>query len=113
MKKTFNIGSVKLNLESNGFPKGLILKRDLTVKESRYIMYHLLGININTINEYDDKEEYKEYNDELTNSVNSWLRGDIDDEIIMEYAYDCSDEPMGIMNLIPIICYLKKRDIID
>lgn len=112
MKKTYNIGSVKLNLEPNGFPKGLILNRDLTVKESRHIMYHLLGININTLDEYDDKDEYKEYNDELTNNVNSWLRGDIDDETIMEFAGDCSDEPIGIMNLIPIICYLKKKDIL-
>lgn len=111
--KKYNIGSVKLNLETNGFPKGLILNRDLTVKESRYIMYNLLGININTIDDCYGRDEYKEYNIDLSNSVNSWLRGDIDDENLMEYAGDCADEPIGIMNLIPIVSYLKKKNIID
>lgn len=111
--KKYNIGSVKLNLENNGFPKGLILNRDLTVKESRYIMYNLLGININTIDDCYDRDEYKEYNIDLSNNVNSWLRGDIDDVSLMEYAGDCSDEPIGVMNLIPIIYYLKKKNIID
>lgn len=111
--KKYNIGTIKLELESNGFPKGLILNRNLTVKESRYIMRNLLGIDINTLDEYDDRDEYKEYNDELTNCINSWLKGDVDDDSVMEYAFDCSDESIGIMNLIPIICYLKKKNIID
>ena len=32
---------------------------------------------------------------------------------MMKYAGDCGDESIGIMNLVPLICYLKKKDIID
>ena len=49
---------------------------------------------------------------EYCDTVNAWLRGDTDDSAIMEFAFDCSDDPIGIMNLIPIICYLQKKGII-
>lgn len=111
--KIYNVGKVKINLEKNGFPKGLILKRDLSARECRHIMKTLLGIEINTREDVYDDEEYKDYNDELKETVNKWLIGEVDDSNIMEYAYDCSDEPIGIMNLIPIIQYLKKKKIID
>ena len=61
---------------------------------------------------FDSNEEYKEYNNDVCDTVNDWLIGNCDDDSIMEYAYDCSDEPIGIMNLIPIINYLKKLDIL-
>ena len=32
MKKKFNIGTVKLEMQDNGFPKGLVLKRNLNVR---------------------------------------------------------------------------------
>lgn len=111
--KRFNIGTVKMQMHSNGFTKGFILKRELDVKECRYILKNLLGIEVQTKEDCYDSEEYKDYNGELRYNVNRWLKGEFDDEIIMEYAHDCSDEHLGMMNLIPIICYLKKRDIID
>ena len=111
--KNYNIGKVKINMETNGFPKGLILNRELTIRECRYILNTLLGINICTKEDMYDTEEYNEYNIELQENVNKWLVGDRDDSTIMSYAYDCSDEPIGIMNLIPILVYLKKKNVID
>lgn len=111
--KRYNLGTIKLEMENNGFPKGLILKRELTVRESRYIMRNLLGIDVGTREDFDDKEGYSDYNDELQTNVNGWLVGNFDDSVIMEYAYDCSDEFIGIMNLIPILFYLKKIGVID
>lgn len=111
--KKYNLGTVKVEMEANGFPKGLILKRELTIRECRYIMRNLLGIEISTLEDCYDREEYSDYNNELQTNVNSWLVGNVDDSSIMEYAYDCSDESIGIMNLIPIILYLKKHEVID
>lgn len=111
-KKNFNIGTVKMTMESNGFPKGLILKRDLTVRECKHILGNLLGIELSTREDCYDNEEYQDKMDEYRDTVNAWLRGDADDSAIMEFAFDCSDDPIGIMNLIPIICYLKKKGII-
>lgn len=111
--KKYNLGTVKVEMEANGFPKGLILKRELTIRECRYILRNLLGIEIQTKEDCYDAEEYKEYNEEIKHNVNEWLKGDFDDYAIMEFAYDCSDESIGIMNLIPILFYLKKIGVID
>lgn len=111
--KKFNIGTIKINMQSNGFAKGLVLNRELTVRECRYIMRELLGIDIQDSDCFEFSEEYKDYNTELCNDVNNWLKGDCDEHAIMNYAYDCSDEPLGMMNLIPIIVYLKKKNIIN
>lgn len=112
-KKKFNVGTVVMELQKDDtVPKGLVLKRELNIRECRHIMKNLLMIDINTEDDCFDSEEYKEYNSELKKTVNEWLRGDAEDDSIMEYAYDCSDEPIGMMNLIPIIMYLKKHEII-
>lgn len=111
--KKFNIGTIKTNLHTNGYVKGLVLNRDLTVKECRHIMRSILGICISTREDFDFSYDLKDYNDELTECVNKWLRGEMEDHMVMEFAYDCSDYDIGIMNLIPIIAYLKKKNIID
>ena len=51
-------------------------------------MRKFLGIDVNGADEFEDKEEYDEYNNSLTSDVNSWLKGEIEDQILMEYAYD-------------------------
>lgn len=112
MNKTLNLGKIKLTMHDNGFPRGFILKRELTVKEARYLMYELLGIDIGEREDYESQEEYKEYNDRLCWDVNAWLRGDVDESVIAEYAYDCSDEQLGMHNMLIIAQYLIKKGII-
>lgn len=111
--KKFNIGTVKMEMHQNGFPKGLSLKRKLSIRESKHIMRNLLGIDLNDKDCFESFEEYLQYNNDICTAVNGWLIGNCDDDTIMGYAYDCSDMPIGIMNLIPIINYLKKLNIID
>ena len=112
-KKKFNVGTVLMKMQDGDcIPKGLVLKRELTIRECRHIMRNLLMININSEKDCYDSEEYKEYNSELKTVVNDWLHGDRDDYSIKNYAYDCSDESIGIMNMVPILMYLKKREII-
>lgn len=112
MKKKFNIGSVKLEMHDNGFPKGLVLKRDLNVREAKHLMRKFLGIDVNGIDEFEYKDEYDDYNNGLTSDVNSWLKGEIEDRSLMEYAYDCMDDELGVFNIIPIILWLQSKDII-
>ena len=91
-KKKFNVGTVVMEIPKGDYiPKGLVLKRELTIRECRYIMRNLLMIEINSEEDCYDSKEYKEYNSELQKVVNDWLRGEAEDYSIMEYAYDCSD----------------------
>lgn len=112
MSKRFNIKPLKMEMERNGFIKGFNLKRDLTYSECAHILRNLLGIDINKREDCYDNEEWQEYRDEIISDVNAWLVGDLDDEAIAVKAYDCADEQLGMKNLIPIICYLQKKEII-
>ena len=57
---------------------------------------------------------FPESDENLVHDVNAWLRGEFEDSALMEeYAPDCSDEPIGVMCLVPVIPYLKKKGIID
>ena len=60
MNKILNLGKVKLTMHKNGFPKGFVMKRKATLRECRYILYRLLGINICTREDFEFPEEYKE-----------------------------------------------------
>ena len=96
----------------NGFDNGFIVKRNVTCRESRHILRDFLGIDISNLEDCGDMGEYKEYNEELTRNVNLWLKGEADDTIIMEYAYGCETDPIGIWNAFKIAEYLISRKII-
>lgn len=113
MKKitTIQLQAVKV-LTPNGFSHGLVTKRPVTTRETRYIMRNIFGIDVNDRECFESREEYNEYNRELTTTVNDWLDGNADDQAVMEYAYDCSDEPLGIFNAFKLAEYLQRKGII-
>lgn len=106
--KTYKIGEIKLKISSNGYPCGFFLKRRLNLRECKYILDKLLGIVVNTRDCFYDKEEYDDYNQEIEDTVNEWLNGNLEDESIAEFAEDCSDDQLGIFNMFPIAAYLLK-----
>lgn len=106
--KTYKIGEIKLKISSNGYPCGFFLKRRLNLRECKYILDKLLGIVVNTRECFYDKEEYDDYNQEIEDTVNEWLNGNLEDESIAEFAEDCSDDQLGIFNMFPIAAYLLK-----
>ncbi len=112
MNKTFNIKPLKMEMERNGFIRGFNLKRDLTYSECSHILKNLLGIWHTTKKDCSDGEDWKYWRGVIVDDVNKWLRGERDDSAIREFASDCMDEDLGLFNLIPIICYLQKKEII-
>ena len=107
--KPFKMVSDSFN---KGFNRGLVMKREVNIREVRYIVRTLLGIEILKREDADDLEEYYSFNEDLLNVVNDWLKGKCSDNSITEYAYDCSDEPLGIWNAFKIVQYLQKKNII-
>ena len=110
--KIFNIGNIKTILEKNGTVKGLVTKRDINIRECRYIFKHIFYINILDKCDLGDNEEYKEYNEEIVGALNRWIHGETDDNYIMEFACDCEDEALGLFNLLPLLVYLNKIGVI-
>lgn len=112
--KTYKLGNVKMVMENNGYIKGFPLKRELDYREAKYVMDALLGFDILASEDFVDTYDYKDYKEELTKDVNNWLKGDADDFVIKEYAYDMSgDEISWGFQFIAVIDYLKKKKIID
>ena len=99
-------------LTPNGFSHGLVTKRSVTTREARHIMKNILGIDVNDRDCFEFHEDYKKYNNELTQNFNDWLNGDADDQCIMNYAFDCSDEQIGLFNAFKMADYLQKRGVI-
>lgn len=106
--KTYKIGEIKLKISSNGYPCGFFLKRRLNLRECKYILNNLLGINLAIRDCFYDKEEYDDYNQELEDSINEWLNGNLEDESIAEFEADCYAGQLGIFNMFPIAAYLLK-----
>ena len=106
--KTYKIGEIKLKISSNGYPCGFFLKRRLSLRECKYILNNLLGINLAIRDCFYDKEEYDDYNQELEDSINEWLNGNLEDESIAEFEADCYPGQLGIFNMFPIAAYLLK-----
>lgn len=112
--KTYKLGDTKMVMENNGYIKGFPIKRELDYREAKYVLDALLGFNIPTSKDFEYTYEYKGYKEGLTKNVNNWLKGDADDFVIKEYAYDMSgDEISWGFQLIAVIDYLKKKKIID
>lgn len=106
--KTYKIGEIKLKISSNGYPCGFFLKRRLNLKECKYILNNLLGINLAIRDWFDYKEEYDNYNQEIEDTFNEWINGNLDDESIAEFEAECYPGQLGIFNMFPIASYLLK-----
>ena len=74
---------------NNGAIKSLQLKRELTLREVKYIMGKLLWFSIFSRDDFETVKAYRKYNDQLLHDVTVWLHGDV------------------------VIAYLKKKHIID
>lgn len=74
---------------NNGAIKSFQLKRELTLREVKYIMGKLLWFSIFSRDDFETVKAYRKYNDQLLHDVTVWLHGDV------------------------VIAYLKKKQIID
>jgi hypothetical protein len=108
--ESYNLGIIKMTTGKVG--KGLILKRELSLDECKYILSEIFGIELYTREDFDDEEEYQEQMDEYKNTVNAWLKGDCEDQYIADFYMSYLEDDLGMMNMILIIDYLKKLSVI-
>lgn len=81
---TIALNKIKV-LTPNGFAHGLKTKRKATIREARYVLKNIFGIDINNQFDMFSVEDYKDYNNDLVNDFNDWLNGE-------------SDESLGLFN---------------
>lgn len=93
--------------------RGLILKRELSLDECKYILSEIFGIKLYIREDFDDEEEYIEQNLEYQKVVNKWLKGECSSKNVDYFRIIWDDRKTDIVDLIPILAYLKRRKIID
>ena len=113
--KIFHLGDVNVSTYSDGSIKGFELKRLATIEEAREVIDSIFGIAVINSDDFgeddEDLDDYDAYNMELTALFNEWLKGHYDDDAIMNY-FGCEDDQLGLFNLLPLIIYLKEKEII-
>ena len=111
MESYYNLGIVKMTTGESG--RGLILKRELSLDECKYILSEIFGIKLYIREDFDDEEEYQEQMDKYKDTINAWLKGDRDDQYIVDlFCVSYLENYLGIMNMVLIIDYLKKLSVI-
>ena len=64
-----DLGKIKCIGTSQNRIDGLVLKRKVTIREAKYILANILGIVLQTKDDFEDLEEYQERNQEYTETV--------------------------------------------
>lgn len=109
--ESYNLGIIKMTTGESG--RGLILKRELSLDECKYILSEIFGIKLYTREDFDDEEDYQEQMDEYKDTVNAWLKGDCEDQYIADlFCVNYLENYLGITNMVLIIDYLKKLSVI-
>lgn len=80
--------------------------------ECKYILSEIFGIKLYIHEDFDDEEEYQEQMDKYKDTINAWLKGDRDDQYILDSYMSYLENSLGIMNMVLIIDYLKKLSVI-
>ena len=112
--KRYDIGTIKMAMQPNGYPQGFILKREPTVRETMHILRNILGFNLN-LDDCDAEEERKEYRQDCQKSLTKFLRGDMDWTYLCNdtYCYDDDDTGFPFASAFPLAGYLKQKGIIE
>lgn len=112
--KELNIGSVGVNLNDSDRIHGLVLKRELTLKESQYVMGNILGVPLKTRKVFDDIFDWNVYKGTLMKCTNSWLEGSMDlDSAACCVMSECMRTSFNMMNFLLVVDYLKRKDVLD
>lgn len=115
MKKKLNIGIVSLTMETNGFPKGFILKREPTVREAMHILQKILGFaNENYKDWFGDEIECQDYRKQCRFILTEFLKGDCDWPCLCNetQCYDDDETGFPMASAFTLVYYLKRKGII-
>ncbi|MFG6426033.1 MAG: hypothetical protein K1W14_06505 [Muribaculaceae bacterium] len=116
MKKIYNIGTVKMTMQSNGYPQGFVLKREPTVREAMYILSKILGFaNEDYKDWFDDELERQDYRKQCRFILTEYLKGDVDWECLCNetQCYDCDEMGFPMASAFPLAVYMKQKGIIE
>lgn len=115
--KTIKLMPVKCirQSENNPYMRGLVMKRDVTVREACHIYRNILLFNLDlSLCDFEDKEERDDFYKDITEKMNLYIKGDVDFGSLCDatYCYDDDDEGVSIGAHLKLVEYLQKRGVL-
>ena len=100
--------------KQNPYMYGLLMKRDLTVKEACHIYRNIFLFNIDLSLDESDAEEKKEYYIAITKAMNNYIKGDIGWSTLCDETYCYDDDEMGpsVASCLKLTEYLQQKGIV-
>ena len=114
-KITLNPVKVIRQSKNNPYMRGLVIKRDLTTREACYIYRNIFLFDLDfSLDDFDSKAEKEDFYGDITEKMNSYLKGEVGwrDLCNATYCYDDDDDGASIASHIKLVEYLQKKGVI-
>lgn len=115
--KKITLKPVKVIRQSanNPYMRGLVTKRDLTTREACHIYREIYLFNLDlSLKDFDCREERNYFYKDITEKMNSYIKGDVcwNDLCEATYCYDDDESGASIASQLKLVEYLQKRGVI-
>ena len=102
--------------KDNPYMRGLIMKRDLSVREACHIYRNILLFNLDiTICGFDNIEEKNDFYEEITDAMNAYIKGNASYGELCDTTYCYDDDGEGGVSIaahLKLVEYLQKKGVI-
>ena len=102
--------------ENNPYMRGLVMKRDLTVREACHIYREIFLFDLDySLSDFENKDEKDYFYKDITNTLNDYIKGDVGYNALCDatYCYDQDDDRgLSIACHLKLVEYLQKRQVI-
>lgn len=101
--------------KNNPYMRGLLMKRDLSVREACHIYRNILLFDLNiSLCDFDNMEEKNDFYKGITNAMNAYIKGDASYSTLCDttYCYDDDEDGVSIAAHLKLVEYLQKKGVI-
>ena len=100
---------------NNPYMRGLVTKRDLTTREACHIYREIFLFDLDySLEDFDSREEKEDFYKDITQKMNSYIKGDVSWNDLCEatYCYDDDESGASIASQLKLVEYLQKKGVI-
>lgn len=101
--------------KQNPYMRGLVMKRDLTIREACHIYREIFLFDLDlSLNDFESKDEKDYFYNDITEKMNSYIKGYVGWRDLCEatYCWDDDDTGASVASHLKLAEYLQKRDVI-
>ena len=100
---------------NNPYMRGLVTKRDLTIREACHIYREIYLFDLDfSLDDFESKEEMDDFYKDITEKMNGYIKGNYSWNDLCEatYCYDDDESGASIASQLKLVEYLQKKEVI-